>query len=56
MARLARAIFPGHPHHVTQRGNVRAQTFFEDEDYTLYRDPLGLHCAAAGEEVRACGY
>jgi len=27
MARLARAIFPDHPHHVTQRGNGRAQTF-----------------------------
>ena len=24
MARLARAVFPGHPHHVTQRGNGRA--------------------------------
>ena len=50
MARLARAIFPGHPHHVTQRGNGRAQTFFGDEDYALYRDLLGAHCAAADEE------
>ena len=51
MARLARAIFPGHPHHVTQRGNGRAQTFFGDEDYALYRDLLGAHCAAAGVEI-----
>ena len=51
MARLARAIFPGHPHHVTQRGNGRAQTFFCDEDYALYRDLLGTHCAAAGVEI-----
>lgn len=51
MARLARAIFPGHPHHVTQRGNGRAQTFFCDEDYALYRDLLGVHCAAAGVEI-----
>jgi len=51
MARLARAIFPGHPHHVTQRGNGRAQTFFGDEDYALYRDLVGEHCAAAGVEI-----
>ena len=46
MARLARAIFQDHAHHVTQRGNGRAQTFFGDEDYKLYRDLLGWHCAA----------
>lgn len=51
MARLARAVFPGHPHHVTQRGNGRAQTFFDDEDYALYRDLLAYHCAAANVEV-----
>jgi putative transposase len=51
MARLARAIFPGHPHHVTQRGNGRAQTFFSDDDYALYCDLLGAHCAAAGVEI-----
>jgi putative transposase len=51
MARLARAVFPGLPHHVTQRGNGRAQTFFCDEDYALYRDLLGAHCAAAGVEI-----
>ena len=28
MARLARVIAPGMPHHVTQRGNHRQQTFF----------------------------
>lgn len=53
MARLARAVFPGHPHHVTQRGNGRAQTFFCDDDYALYRDLLGTHCRAAGVEVWA---
>jgi putative transposase len=35
MARLARAVFPGHPHHVTQRGNGRSTTFFNDEDYVF---------------------
>ncbi len=41
MARLARAVFPGLPHHVTQRGNGRARTFFSVGDYQLYRDLLG---------------
>lgn len=53
MARLARAVFPGLPHHVTQRGNGRAQTFFDDSDYALYRDLLRDHCAAAGVEIWA---
>ncbi|MEN2791751.1 transposase [Sphingomonas oligophenolica] len=39
------------PHHVTQRGNGRAQTFFEDGDHALYRDLLAEHCAAAGVAV-----
>lgn len=48
MARLARAVFPGLPHHVTQRGNGRAQTFFCDEDYALYRDLLGTTARRRG--------
>src|SRR5215210_2867627 len=51
MARLARAVFPGLPHHVTQRGNGRARTFFLDSDYALYRDLLREHCAAAGVAI-----
>ncbi|MBR0720632.1 transposase [Bradyrhizobium manausense] len=53
MARLARVVIPGHPHHVTQRGNGRARTFFEDGDYALYRDMLAANCKAAGVEVWA---
>ena len=53
MARLARAVFPGHPHHITQRGNGRARTFFRDKDYALYRDLLAEHAPAAGVEVWA---
>lgn len=53
MARLARAIFPGIAHHVTQRGNGRAQTFFDDGDYALYRSLLREHCAAASVAVWA---
>ena len=53
MARLARVVIPGHPHHVTQRGNGRARTFFDDGDYALYRDLLGASCRAADVEVWA---
>ena len=53
MARLARVVIPGHPHHVTQRGNGRARTFFGDADYALYRDLLAQHCSAADVAVWA---
>jgi len=53
MARLARVVIPGHPHHVTQRGNGRSRTFFGDADYALYRDLLARHCRAADAEVWA---
>jgi len=51
MARLARFVVPGIPHHVTQRGNGRQQTFFSDADYAAYRDLLATHCAAHGVAV-----
>ena len=44
MARIARAVFPGLPHHVTQRGNRRQQTFFQPDDYHRYVDLLALWC------------
>jgi putative transposase len=47
MSRLARLVAPGFPHHVTQRGNRRAPIFFEDGDYTLYRDLLAERCRKA---------
>ena len=53
MARLARVVIPGLPHHVTQRGNARARTFFGDDDYALYRDLLATHCRDADVEVWA---
>jgi putative transposase len=51
MARLARFVLPGSPHHVTQRGNGRQQTFFCDADYIAYRDLLAAQCAAHGVTV-----
>ncbi len=32
MARIARVVAPGLPHHITQRGNRRQATFFGAED------------------------
>jgi len=53
MARLARVVVPGIAHHVTQRGNGRARTFFGDGDYALYRDLLAEHCRKADVDVWA---
>ena len=40
MARRARIIIPGWPHHVTQRGNHRETVFFKDEDRNAYLNLL----------------
>jgi len=53
MARLARVVASGVPHHVTQRGNRRQQTFFNDGDYALYRQLIADSCGAAGVGVWA---
>jgi putative transposase len=53
MARLARIVIPGVPHHVTQRGNRRQTVFFGEEDYRAYLDLLAKHCRAAGVEIWA---
>ncbi len=36
MPRIARVVFPGVPHHVTQRGNRREQVFFVNTDRHAY--------------------
>ena len=46
MARLARVIAPGIPHHVTQRGNRRQQTFFGEEDYQHFLELISRFCRA----------
>lgn len=53
MARLARAVAPGIPHHITQRGNRRQQVFFNAEDYTVYLAGLAARCRAEDVEVLA---
>ena len=51
MARLSRVVIPGLPHHVTQRGNRREPTFFEEGDYALYLDLLADAALRARTEV-----
>jgi len=53
MARIARVVAPGVPHHITQRGNRRQQTFFCDEDYEAYLDLMAEWCGKLGVEVWA---
>lgn len=53
MTRTARLVVPGHPHHVTQRGNRRLPVFFEDSDYRAYIAFLSEWCAKAGTDVWA---
>jgi putative transposase len=53
MARIARIVVPGIPHHITQRGNRRQQTFFTDEDCQCYLGLLREWCAKAGVEIWA---
>lgn len=53
MARLPRLVIPGLPHHVTQRGNGRRKTFFEEADYALYLDLFAQAAERAHVEVWA---
>jgi len=53
MARIARVVAPGYPHHVTQRGNRRQQTFFNDEDYKSYLDLMSEWCGKYQVEIWA---
>jgi len=53
MARIARVVVPGIPHHVTQRGVRRMDTFFDDEDYEVYLNLMREWCDSAGVEVWA---
>lgn len=45
MVRLARVVAPGIPHHITQRGNRRQETFFCAEDY-IEQNPVRAGLAA----------
>jgi putative transposase len=53
MGRLARVVIPGLPHHITQRGNRRQQTFFQEEDYAAYLELMAQWCREEGVEIWA---
>lgn len=53
MARMARVIASGIPHHLTQRGNRRMETFFRDEDYEKYVSLLAEWCGKRGVAIWA---
>ncbi|MFH1117310.1 MAG: transposase [Pseudomonadota bacterium] len=53
MARIARVVIPGCPHHVTQRGNRSRPTFFCREDYSAYIDLMSEWCTKHGVDIRA---
>lgn len=53
MARMARVVVPLYPHHVTQRGNRRQRTFFDDGDYASYLALMSEFCRKAGTRVWA---
>jgi putative transposase len=44
MARIARVVVPLIPHHITQRGNRRMDTFFTEDDYREYLYLLAEWC------------
>jgi hypothetical protein len=51
MARLARVVAVGEPHHPTQRGNNRQPTFLDDHDCRTYCRLLAEHSKRAGIRV-----
>ena len=53
MPRIPRPVFPGVPHHITQRGNRREDVFFNDGDRAMYLGWLAHYCARFRVEVLA---
>ena len=53
MARIARVVAPEYPHHITQRGNRRQDTFFCDDDYRLYMQLMAESCSIFGVAIWA---
>jgi putative transposase len=53
MARMARVVIPGYPHHIIQRGNRRQKTFFSTDDYRTYIDLVAGKKDEAGVSIWA---
>jgi len=54
IARQARVVIPGLPHHITQWGNNREDVFFVEGDRVAYLGLLREQCEKHG--VRVLGY
>jgi hypothetical protein len=55
MARLGRVVVRGIAHHVTQCGNRRQETFFDEEDYATYLALPSEWCGAPSEPAKHNG-
>src|SRR5690606_27642216 len=53
MARPARIVVPGYPHHVVHPGNLRAQVLFSDDDRRFYLEMLVQWTALLQQELTA---
>ncbi len=53
MARISRVVVPGIPHHATQRGNRRQETFFCNEDYQAYLEIMAKWCSRCKVDIWA---
>jgi len=51
MARIARVVAPGYPHHIAHQGNRRQQTFFADDDYKVSIELMAEWCLRCGVEI-----
>ncbi|MEJ2135931.1 MAG: transposase [Desulfofustis sp.] len=51
MPRKARIVIPGIPHHITQRGNRRQNTFFSATDYHIYMRFMAIWCEKRKVEI-----
>lgn len=54
MARIARVVVPGIPHHIIQRGNRRMDTFFSEADFREYLYLMAEWCNR--RKVQIWGY
>jgi len=53
MSRVARIVAPGFPHHITQRGNRRADVFETEADREAYLRFLRTYCEKRGLSIWA---
>lgn len=53
MPRLSRSVFANIPHHITQRGNRRADVFFSDDDRAAYLEWLCSYCVLHDVQIHA---